>query len=106
LTRVGKGNASTFTCPFQLLLQKRQSPGQGSDEYFEGFAEATRGLKKARIERYRGFGHARLDVTPLRRGGADQGVGGWVVRQRAGVTAGTLAHASEHPAARLVDLPD
>jgi hypothetical protein len=47
LTRVGKGNASTFTCPFQLLLQKRQSPGQGSDEYFEGFAEATRGLKKS-----------------------------------------------------------
>ena len=69
MTRVGKGNASTFTCPFHPLLQKRPLPGQGSDEYFEGFAEATRGLKKARIERYRGFGHARLDVTPLRRGG-------------------------------------
>ena len=52
LTRVGKGNQSTFTCPFHAWcyksdgrLVKVKAPG----EYPEGFDKATRGLKKARI---------------------------------------------------------
>lgn len=49
LTRVGKGNQSTFTCPFHAWcyksdgrLVKVKAPG----EYSEGFDKATRGLKR------------------------------------------------------------
>ncbi|BAN47230.1 anthranilate 1,2-dioxygenase large subunit [Metapseudomonas resinovorans] len=64
LTRVGKGNQSTFTCPFHAWcyksdgrLVKVKAPG----EYPEGFDKATRGLKKARIESYKGFVFISLD---------------------------------------------
>ncbi|WP_271408710.1 anthranilate 1,2-dioxygenase large subunit [Pseudomonas sp. Q1-7] len=66
LTRVGKGNQSTFTCPFHAWcyksdgrLVKVKAPG----EYPEGFDKATRGLKKARIESYKGFVFISLDVA-------------------------------------------
>ena len=66
LTRVGKGNQSTFTCPFHAWcyksdgrLVKVKAPG----EYPEGFDKATRGLKKARIESYKGFVFISLDPT-------------------------------------------
>ncbi|WP_223448390.1 MULTISPECIES: anthranilate 1,2-dioxygenase large subunit [Pseudomonas] len=66
LTRVGKGNQSTFTCPFHAWcyksdgrLVKVKAPG----EYPEGFDKATRGLKKARIESYNGFVFVSLDVA-------------------------------------------
>lgn len=65
LTRVGKGNQSTFTCPFHAWcyksdgrLVKVKAPG----EYPEGFDKATRGLKKARIQSYKGFVFVSLDV--------------------------------------------
>ncbi|QXW47524.1 anthranilate 1,2-dioxygenase large subunit [Pseudomonas amygdali] len=65
LTRVGKGNQSTFTCPFHAWcyksdgrLVKVKAPG----EYPEGFDKATRGLRKARIESYKGFVFISLDV--------------------------------------------
>lgn len=65
LTRVGKGNQSTFTCPFHAWcyksdgrLVKVKAPG----EYPEGFDKATRGLKKARIESYKGFVFVSLDT--------------------------------------------
>lgn len=66
LTRVGKGNQSTFTCPFHAWcyksdgrLVKVKAPG----EYSEGFDKAIRGLKKARIESYKGFVYVSLDVN-------------------------------------------
>jgi anthranilate 1,2-dioxygenase (deaminating, decarboxylating) large subunit len=66
LTRVGKGNQSTFTCPFHAWcyksdgrLVKVKAPG----EYPEDFDKATRGLKKARIESYKGFVFVSLDVN-------------------------------------------
>lgn len=66
LTRVSKGNQSTFTCPFHAWcyksdgrLVKVKAPG----EYPEGFDKATRSLKKARIESYKGFVFISLDVT-------------------------------------------
>ena len=66
LTRVSKGNQSTFTCPFHAWcyksdgrLVKVKAPG----EYPEGFDKATRGLKKARIESYKGFVFISLDVN-------------------------------------------
>jgi len=65
LTRVSKGNQSTFTCPFHAWcyksdgrLVKVKAPG----EYPEGFDKATRGLKKARIESYKGFVFVSLDT--------------------------------------------
>jgi len=66
LTRVMKGNQSTFTCPFHAWcyksdgrLVKVKAPG----EYPEGFDKATRGLKKARIESYKGFVFISLDAA-------------------------------------------
>ena len=66
LTRVSKGNQSTFTCPFHAWcyksdgrLVKVKAPG----EYPEGFDKVTRSLKKARIESYKGFVFISLDVT-------------------------------------------
>ena len=65
LTRVGKGNQSTFTCPFHAWcyksdgrLVKVKAPG----EYPDGFDKATRGLKKARIQSYKGFVFVSLDT--------------------------------------------
>ncbi len=65
LTRQGAGNQSTFTCPFHAWcyksdgrLVKVKAPG----EYPEGFDKATRGLRKARIESYKGFVFISLDT--------------------------------------------
>ncbi|BFM50900.1 anthranilate 1,2-dioxygenase large subunit [Marinomonas sp. THO17] len=65
LTRLSKGNQSTFTCPFHAWcyksdgrLVKVKAPG----EYPEDFDKATRGLKKARIESYKGFVFISLDT--------------------------------------------
>jgi len=65
LTRVSKGNQSTFTCPFHAWcyksdgrLVKVKAPG----EYPQGFDMATRGLKQARIASYRGFVFISLDI--------------------------------------------
>lgn len=64
LTRQGAGNQSTFTCPFHAWcyksdgrLVKVKAPG----EYPEGFDKATRGLRKARIQSYKGFVFISLD---------------------------------------------
>ncbi|GLU38579.1 anthranilate 1,2-dioxygenase large subunit [Pseudomonas sp. NBRC 100443] len=66
LTRVCKGNQSTFTCPFHAWcyksdgrLVKVKAPG----EYPADFDKASRGLKKARIDSYRGFVFISLDAT-------------------------------------------
>lgn len=66
LTRMSKGNQSTFTCPFHAWcyksdgrLVKVKAPG----EYPEGFDKATRNLKKARIESYKGFVFVSLDAS-------------------------------------------
>lgn len=65
LTRVMKGNQSTFTCPFHAWcyksdgrLVKVKAPG----EYPADFDKASRGLKKARIESYKGFVFVSLDT--------------------------------------------
>ncbi|MEX3821240.1 anthranilate 1,2-dioxygenase large subunit, partial [Paraburkholderia sp. BR14262] len=65
LTRMGKGNQSTFTCPFHAWcyksdgrLVKVKAPG----EYCDDFDKSTRGLKKARIASYYGFVFVSLDV--------------------------------------------
>ncbi|NIE65858.1 anthranilate 1,2-dioxygenase large subunit [Burkholderia sp. Ax-1719] len=65
LTRMSKGNQSTFTCPFHAWcyksdgrLVKVKAPG----EYCEDFDKSTRGLKKARIASYKGFVFISLDV--------------------------------------------
>lgn len=66
LTRVCKGNQSTFTCPFHAWcyksdgrLVKVKAPG----EYPADFDKASRSLKKARIESYKGFVFISLDVN-------------------------------------------
>ncbi|AMO75803.1 anthranilate 1,2-dioxygenase large subunit [Pseudomonas citronellolis] len=66
LTRVCKGNQSTFTCPFHAWcyksdgrLVKVKAPG----EYPADFDKASRGLKKARIDSYRGFVFISLDAS-------------------------------------------
>lgn len=65
LTRMTKGNQSTFTCPFHAWcyksdgrLVKVKAPG----EYCEDFDKGTRGLKKARIASYKGFVFVSLDT--------------------------------------------
>ncbi|MDP2549163.1 anthranilate 1,2-dioxygenase large subunit [Oceanobacter sp. 4_MG-2023] len=65
LTRLQKGNQSTFTCPFHAWtykndgrLMKVKAPG----EYAEDFDKSCRGLKKARIESYKGFVFVSLDT--------------------------------------------
>lgn len=65
LTRVGKGNQSTFTCPFHAWCYKsdgRLVKVKAPSEYPADFDKATRGLKKARIESYKGFVFVSLDV--------------------------------------------
>lgn len=66
LTRVGKGNQSTFTCPFHAWCYKsdgRLVKVKAPNEYGDDFDKATRGLKKARIESYKGFIFVSLDVN-------------------------------------------
>ncbi|HTH60302.1 MAG TPA: Rieske 2Fe-2S domain-containing protein, partial [Paraburkholderia sp.] len=65
LTRMTKGNQSTFTCPFHAWcykndgrLVKVKAPG----EYCDDFDKSERGLKKARIASYKGFVFVSLDV--------------------------------------------
>ncbi|WP_196363400.1 Rieske 2Fe-2S domain-containing protein, partial [Vibrio alginolyticus] len=65
LTRVAKGNQSTFTCPFHAWcyksdgrLVKVKAPG----EYCEDFDKSSRGLKQGRIASYRGFVFVSLDT--------------------------------------------
>lgn len=65
LTRMSKGNQSTFTCPFHAWcyksdgrLVKVKAPG----EYGDDFDKAERGLKKARIASYKGFVFVSLDA--------------------------------------------
>jgi anthranilate 1,2-dioxygenase (deaminating, decarboxylating) large subunit len=65
LTRVGKGNQSTFTCPFHAWCYKndgRLVKVKAEGEYPEGFDKATRGLKKARVASYKGFIFVSLNV--------------------------------------------
>lgn len=66
LTRVRKGNQSTFTCPFHAWcyksdgrLVKVKAPG----EYPADFDKTSRGLKKARIESYKDFVFISLDTA-------------------------------------------
>ncbi|GAB6403139.1 anthranilate 1,2-dioxygenase large subunit [Pseudomonas sp. MHK4] len=64
LTRVDKGNQSTFTCPFHAWCYKsdgRLVKVKAPAEYPDDFDKATRGLKKARIESYKGFVFISLD---------------------------------------------
>ncbi|MCW3478421.1 anthranilate 1,2-dioxygenase large subunit [Neisseriaceae bacterium JH1-16] len=65
LTRMSRGNQSTFTCPFHAWcykndgrLVKVKAPG----EYCEDFDKSVRSLKKARIASYKGFVFISLDV--------------------------------------------
>ncbi len=65
LTRVGKGNQSTFTCPFHAWCYKndgRLVKVKAQGEYPDSFDKVTRGLKKARIASYKGFVFVSLDV--------------------------------------------
>ncbi|QPI64053.1 anthranilate 1,2-dioxygenase large subunit [Vreelandella venusta] len=65
LTRVGKGNQSTFTCPFHAWCYKsdgRLVKVKAPSEYPEDFDKASRGLSQARIESYRGFVFISLDT--------------------------------------------
>lgn len=65
LTRVSKGNQSTFTCPFHAWCYKsdgRLVKVKAPDQYCESFDKSERGLKKARIASYRGFVFVSLDV--------------------------------------------
>ncbi len=66
LTRVCKGNQSTFTCPFHAWCYKsdgRLVKVKAPDEYPVNFDKAARSLKKARIESYKGFVFISLDVA-------------------------------------------
>jgi anthranilate 1,2-dioxygenase (deaminating, decarboxylating) large subunit len=66
LTRMSKGNLSTFTCPFHAWCYKsdgRLVKVKAPDEYCEDFDKSTRGLKKARIASYRGFVFISLDIN-------------------------------------------
>lgn len=66
LTRVCKGNQSTFTCPFHAWCYKsdgRLVKVKAPDEYPVNFDKAARSLKMARIESYKGFVFISLDVA-------------------------------------------
>lgn len=66
LTRVGKGNQSTFTCPFHAWCYKsdgRLVKVKAPAEYCQDFDKDSRGLKQGRIASYRGFVFVSLDVT-------------------------------------------
>lgn len=65
LTRVAKGNQSTFTCPFHAWCYKsdgRLVKVKAPAEYCEDFDKNSRGLKQARISSYRGFVFVSLDT--------------------------------------------
>ena len=65
LTRVAKGNQSTFTCPFHAWCYKsdgRLVKVKAPDEYCEDFDKSSRGLKQGRIASYRGFVFVSLDT--------------------------------------------
>lgn len=65
LTRVAKGNQSTFTCPFHAWCYKsdgRLVKVKAPSEYCEDFDKSSRGLKQGRIASYRGFVFVSLDV--------------------------------------------
>ncbi|WP_109478901.1 anthranilate 1,2-dioxygenase large subunit [Paraburkholderia sp. C35] len=65
LTRLSKGNQSTFTCPFHAWCYKndgRLVKVKAPAEYCEDFDKSARGLKKARIASYKGFVFVSLDV--------------------------------------------
>ncbi|MCP8690516.1 Rieske 2Fe-2S domain-containing protein, partial [Marinobacterium sedimentorum] len=58
LTRVCKGNQSTFTCPFHAWCYKsdgRLVKVKAPDEYPQDFDKTSRGLRKALISSYKGF---------------------------------------------------
>ncbi|EEA04520.1 anthranilate 1,2-dioxygenase, large subunit [Burkholderia sp. H160] len=66
LTRMSKGNQSTFTCPFHAWCYKsdgRLVKVKAPSEYCEDFDKGARGLKKARIASYKGFVFVSLDVA-------------------------------------------
>jgi len=66
LTRVRKGNQSTFTCPFHAWCYKSNGSlvkVKAPAEYPEDFDKATRGLRKALISSYKGFVFINLDTT-------------------------------------------
>ncbi|WP_414449215.1 anthranilate 1,2-dioxygenase large subunit [Burkholderia sp. 22PA0099] len=65
LTRMSKGNQSTFTCPFHAWCYKsdgRLVKIKAPSEYGDDFDKAGRGLKKARIASYKGFVFVSLDA--------------------------------------------
>lgn len=65
LTRVAKGNQSTFTCPFHAWCYKsdgRLVKVKAPSEYCEDFDKSSRGLKQGRIASYRGFVFVSLDT--------------------------------------------
>ncbi|MDF0605076.1 anthranilate 1,2-dioxygenase large subunit [Neisseriaceae bacterium TC5R-5] len=65
LTRVCKGNQSSFTCPFHAWTYKcdgRLLKVKAPAEYPKDFDLSTRNLKKARIQSYKGFVFISLDV--------------------------------------------
>ncbi|EON93182.1 large subunit of terminal oxygenase component of anthranilate 1,2-dioxygenase [Marinobacter lipolyticus SM19] len=65
LTRVCRGNQSTFTCPFHAWCYKsdgRLVKVKAPSEYPEDFDKSSRGLRKALISCYKGFVFINLDV--------------------------------------------
>ncbi|WP_111892351.1 anthranilate 1,2-dioxygenase large subunit [Acinetobacter sp. MB5] len=65
LTRVSKGNQSTFTCPFHAWCYKsdgRLVKVKAPSEYCSDFDKSSRGLKQGRISSYRGFVFVSLDT--------------------------------------------
>ena len=64
LTRMTKGNQSTFTCPFHAWTYKsdgRLLKVKAANEYCKEFDKSSRGLKQGRIASYRGFVFVSLD---------------------------------------------
>ncbi|WP_116473623.1 anthranilate 1,2-dioxygenase large subunit [Zobellella maritima] len=65
LTRVCKGNQSTFTCPFHAWCYKsdgRLVKVKAPAEYPADFDKSSRGLREARISSYKGFVFISLDL--------------------------------------------
>ena len=65
LTRVCKGRQASFTCPFHAWTYKtdgRLVKVKAPSEYPDDFDKASHGLKKARIESYKGFVFISLDT--------------------------------------------
>lgn len=67
LTRLAKGNQSTFTCPFHAWCYKSDGTlvkVKAPDEYSACFDKKENGLKPAKIESYRGFVFINLNPEP------------------------------------------